>query len=80
MTLSEAITVRIKQLCKKRDISINKLAILADIPQSTLSSIINGTSKAPNLLTVYKLATYFNMTVSEFLDIPALNERDILDE
>ncbi|WP_262428822.1 helix-turn-helix domain-containing protein [Paratissierella segnis] len=48
MTISKAVAKRILNLCEEREISINKLANLSAITQSTLNSIINGESK--NLL------------------------------
>ena len=65
---------RIKQLCKKRKISINKLATMSDVKQSTLDNIVRGQTKNPRSKTLHKLAIAFNMTLSEFLDFKELNE------
>ncbi|MCI8336527.1 MAG: helix-turn-helix transcriptional regulator [Peptococcaceae bacterium] len=79
MTLQEVIGIRIVELCRKRKITINKLAKNADIPQSTLNNIIHGNSKKPNIVIIYKVASYFNMTLSEFFDIPIL-KNEIMDD
>ena len=51
---------RIRELCKQRGITINKLAVMSDVKQSTLDNIVRGLTK--------------NMTLSEFLDFNELNE------
>ena len=77
MTYSDILALRIKQLCKKRGITINHLATLAGLKQSTVDIIIRGTSKNPKIYTLHKIATAFGMTLCEFLDYPELNEYDL---
>ena len=74
MTYSDILALRIKQLCKKRGITINHLASPAGLKQSTVDNIIRGTSK---IYTLHKIATAFGMTLCEFLDYPELNEYDL---
>ena len=80
MDYSEIYALRIKQLCKKQGITINKLAALAGLKQSTVDNIIRGKSLNPKVRTLHKLANVFGMTLSEFLDFPELNEYSIDDE
>ncbi len=65
---------RIRSLCRQRGISINKLAVMSGVKQSTLDNIVRGLTKNPRVMTLHKLALAFNMTLAEFLDFPALNE------
>lgn len=80
MEYSEIYALRIKQLCRKKGITVNRLASLAGLKQSTIDNIIRGTSKNPKVRTLHKIATVFGMTISEFLDFPELNEYSIDDE
>jgi transcriptional regulator with XRE-family HTH domain len=80
MEYSDLYAERIKQLCKSHGITINKLATLAGLKQSTVDNIIHGKSKNPKVRTLHKLATVFGMTLSEFLDFPELNDYSIDDE
>ena len=64
---------RIQYLCKQRGISINKLATMSDVKQSTLDNIVRGLTKNPRVKTLHKIAIAFNMTLSEFLDFQELN-------
>lgn len=73
MTYSELYALRIRQLCQNRGITINKLAFLAGLKQSTVDNIIRDTSKNPKVRTLHKIANVFGMTLSEFLDFPELN-------
>ena len=64
---------RILALCKERGFSINHLAEISDVKQSTLDNIVRGITKNPGVKTIHKLAIAFNMTISEFLDFEELN-------
>ena len=80
MKYSELYALRIRQLCKKNGITINRLATLSGLKQSTIDNIIHGASKNPKVKTLHKIANTFNMTLSEFLDFPELNEYPLDDE
>ena len=74
MNYSDLYVKRIRELCNKRGISINKLANMSDVKQSTLDNIMRGITKSPGAKTLHKIALAFNMTFSEFLDFDALNK------
>lgn len=74
MTYSEAITKRILVLCKERNITINKLATLSGMRQSTLENIVKGNTKSPGLRTLHHLSQGLGITISELLDFPEINE------
>ena len=80
MTYSEIITKRILALCKKQNITINKLATLSGMKQSTLENIIKGNTKSPGLRTLHRISQGFNMTISALLDFPEINEMQFEDE
>ena len=76
MGYSDLFATRIKQLCKKQGITVNRLAFLCGLKQSTIDNIIHGASKNPKVKTLHKIANTFNMTLSEFMDFPELNDYD----
>ncbi|RKI38790.1 XRE family transcriptional regulator [bacterium D16-51] len=80
MTYSDAIIKRLTELCNERNITINKLAVLSGITQSTVENIISGKTKNPKLKTLHKLSIGLDMTVSELLDFPEMNETIFEDE
>jgi transcriptional regulator with XRE-family HTH domain len=74
MEYSQLYVKRIRQLCRERNIAINRLATMSDVKQSTLDNIVRGNTKNPRVKTLHKIAIAFNMTLAEFLDFPALND------
>ncbi len=76
MELREAVKLRIQNLCKKNNITINKLAMLSGISQSTVNSLIDGTSQNPKLLTILRLCFGLNMELKEFFDDPIFKDLD----
>lgn len=80
MQYYELFALRIQQLCKEHSITVNRLATLSGLKQSTIDNIIRGTSKNPKVHTLHQIAVTFNMPLSEFLDYPELNEYPIDDE
>lgn len=80
MTYSDVIILRLTRLCEERKITINKLATLSGITQSTVENIMSGKTKNPKLKTLHKLALGLGMTVSELLDFAEMNETIFEDE
>lgn len=80
MTYSEAIILRLWQLCRERNITINKLANQSGVTQSTVENIMSGKTKNPKLRTLQKLAIGLDMTVSQLLNFPEMNEALFDDE
>ena len=74
MTYSQAISIRMNQVCREKKITLNKLATLSGIRQSTLDNIAKGNSKNPTLRTIHRIAVGLDMTVSEFLNFTEMNE------
>lgn len=57
---------RIIELCDQRGISINRLAELSEITQSTLNSIMNNNDPNPQYKTIEKICKGLNITLSDF--------------
>ena len=74
MEYSEIYVNRIRLLCKKRGISVNRLSAMSGVRQSTLDNIMRGMTKNPRAKTLHKIAIAFNMTLAEFLDFDELND------
>ncbi len=76
MDLQEATKKRILALCDEKDITINKLATLAGVRQSTVNNLIDGTSKTPTLLTVLRLCLGLDMQLKDFFDDEVFKDLD----
>ena len=80
MLYSEVYANRIRSLCRQHGITLNRLATLSGLKQSTIDNIIHGRSRNPKAKTLHKIANTFNMTLSEFLDFPELNDYYLEDD
>ncbi len=70
MDTRAAIANRIRQLCKERGITPNRLSTISAVPQATIKSILNGESKNPGAVTIKKLCDGLEITLSEFFSTP----------
>ena len=68
MNIQEAIKLRILNLCHSKNITLNKLATLSGMPQSTVSSLIDGSSQNPKILTIVRICFGLDMTLHEFFN------------
>ena len=68
MTIGVAVQYRITELCRQNNISVNKLATVCGITQSTLHNIISGRNKSTTISTIKKICDGLNISVSEFFD------------
>ena len=66
MDTREAVAHRIRQLCKERDITPNKLSTISAVSQATIKSILNGESQNPGTVTIKKLCDGLEITLGEF--------------
>ena len=70
MTVGEACRQRITELCDKRKITLNKLAIISGITQSTLNNIASGRNHSVTVSTLQKICDGLEITITEFFQAP----------
>ena len=80
MQYSEVVAERIIKYCDEKDITINKLATLSGMKQSTIDNIIKNNTKNPSIRSLHRIAQGLDITLSEFLDFPEMNETLFDDE
>lgn len=68
MTLNTAILNRINNLCAERNITLNKLATLSGITQSTLENLILGNTKYPRIITISYICQGLQIELKDFFD------------
>jgi len=74
MTTNTAVRLRILELCMQRGITVNRLATLSGVTQSTLNNILSGRNNSTTISTVKKLCDGLDITLREFFDIPAFDD------
>jgi len=68
MPLNEAVSKRILELCNQRNLTINKLANVCGITQSTLNDMVKCKYKSPNLKTIYYICFGLNIALHDFFN------------
>ncbi len=66
MNIGEATKLRILELCKENRITINKLATISGITQSTLSNIVGGRNNSATISTIKKICDGLNISIRDF--------------
>lgn len=66
MKLNDAIKEKINKVLIEKNITINKLASMSCLTQSTVDSLVNGKSKNPKLLTIVRICDGLGITLEEF--------------
>lgn len=68
MLIGEAVKLRILNLCKQRDISVNRLCTMSGVTQSTLNNLVSGRNNSLTISTIKKLCDGLGITIVEFFD------------
>ncbi len=68
MNISEAVSARIIELCIEHNITVNKLATVSGVTQSTVNDIVNHKVKNIGIVTIKKLCDGLDMTITDFFD------------
>lgn len=68
MNIGEAVKLRISQLCEERNITINKLANISGVTQSTVNNITGGRNNSTTVSTIKKLCDGLEITICDFFD------------
>ncbi len=74
MTIGMAVKKRIFELCHARGITINKLATICGITQSTLNNITSGRNKSVTVSTIKKICDGLNITIQDFFNSELFNQ------
>lgn len=68
MTIGCAVKCRIKNLCTEHNITLNKLATISGITQSTLNNITSGRNNSTSISTIKKICDGLEITIQDFFN------------
>ncbi len=68
MNIGEAVKLRILDLCKKENITVNKLSTISGITQSTINNIVRGRNNSTTISTIKKVCDGLGITIMEFFN------------
>lgn len=69
-----AVRARILDLCAQRQITVNRLATISGVTQSTLNNIVSGRNNSVTISTIKKLCDGLDISLREFFDVPAFDD------
>ena len=74
MNIGEATKLRILELCNENMITVNKLATISGITQSTLSNIVGGRNNSTTISTIKKICDGLNVSIRYFFESPLFDD------
>lgn len=80
MYLKKAIEIRINNLCKSQNISINKLCTICGITQSTLANLKVRPKTNVSTITILRICRGLNITLKDFFNDSIFENTDFEDE
>lgn len=79
MKLNEAISARIKELCKQNNMTQYALSMKSGVPQSTISTVVGCTFESVKIRIIYEICEGFEITLKEFFDSPFFERENVID-
>ena len=76
MRVQKAIAEKLNKYMIERSLSVNKLASISCLTQSTVDSLVNGKSKNPKLLTIVRICDGLDIKLSDFFNDNLFDEID----
>ena len=74
MNIGEAVKERILELCREKNISINKLSIMSGVTQSTVNNKVSGRNRSTTIATIKKLCDGLDITIQDFFNSKLFSE------
>lgn len=74
MTIGIAVRKRIYELCRERRITINKLATICGVTQSTINNIVTGRNHSTTVATIQKICDGLDISIAAFFTSALFDE------
>lgn len=74
MKIGEAIRLRIIDLCKINNITLNKLSTISGITQSTVNNITGGRNNSATISTIKKICDGLEISIKDFFNSPIFDD------
>ena len=79
MTTSECVSLRIREVLNKKQMTIYKLEQISCISHSTMKALLNNVNNSCNLKTLFLIIQSLEMTVLDFFNSPLFKDLDNID-
>lgn len=74
MNIGEAVRLRILELCRENNISVNKLSTMCGVTQSTLNNITSGRNNSTTISTIKKICDGLEIGIQDFFNSPLFDD------
>ncbi len=74
MTTSECVSLRIREVLNKKQMTIYKLEQISCISHSTMKALLNNVNNSCNLKTLFLIIQSLEMTVLDFFNSPLFED------
>lgn len=68
------ISERLNVFLKERNLTINRLAVISNLSQSSVNNLYDGSTKSPKITTIRKICAGLDISVHDFFNFPPYNE------
>lgn len=68
MLIKDAVVMRLKDICRSRNLRYNELATLSGVTPSTVYSLMDDRRRDVSVITIKKLCDGLDMPIDEFFD------------
>ena len=79
MQLNEAVSKRISELCKQKNLTQYQLSAKSGVPQSTLSTIKNCSFPSMKVRIIYEVCEGLEISLKDFFDSPLFDRENLTD-
>ena len=77
MQLKEAVSARLKELLRERNMTQYQLYMKSGVPKSSISNIINCAYDSVKLRLIHELCQGLEINISDFFDSPYFDEPNL---
>ena len=68
LNIGEAVRLRILDLCREHELTVNKLSSMSGVTQSTVNNIVSGRNNSATISTIKKLCDGLGITIEDFFN------------
>ena len=77
MQLNEAVSARLKELLRERNITQYQLYIKSGVPKSSIGNIVNCAYDSVKLRVIHEICQGLEINISDFFDSPYFEETNL---
>lgn len=77
MQLNEAVSARLKELLRERNMTQYQLYIKSGVPKSSIGNIVNCAYDSVKLRVIHEICQGLGISISDFFDSPLFDETNL---